>query len=207
MMKRRLALTCAAAALVAGCNPVAGVVGLIDGIARLLNPPRAPGLLEGKRVVVLPFAPLRVRVAHPDLEREAAACLLVDLRQVFPKTSFVSLEALQQWQTQHPDWRGMFTPAIGKALDADLVLEVNIPAFRTRDRPGGMVLQGEVTWEARLVEVATEKRLWKMGRSRVRWPRTPRHFIDDVPEEHIRGKVIAEFTRRLVSRLAVELQD
>lgn len=197
-MQRRIGSAWLLAAVLGACGVVAGGCSIIDRIERTLNPPPGIKALGDRKVVVLPFAPLSVRQVEPNLERELASALIVDMQQVFPDASFVPAEALHVWQAKNADWRGMLTPEIGKAFGADLVLEINVFRFRTRDRPGGMVQQGELGWEARVVKVDTGQRLWQMGQARVRWPDTPEHFINDISDDTVKANVIHRFVEKFV---------
>jgi len=187
-------------AVLGACSVVAGGCSIIDAIDRALNPPPALEAIGENKVLVLPFAPLNVRQVAPDLETEVTSILVGEMQEVFFDASFVSAETLRAWRAKNLNWRGMLTPEIGKAFEADLVFEINIFKFSTRDRPGGMVQQGQLGWEARLVNVEDGKRLWKMGRDQVRWPATPEYFVNEISEDTVKANVIRRFAETFVYR-------
>jgi len=203
-MTKWLVLLCLLAVFVAGCNPVALPFMVGEAIHKLFSPDPAKGGIGERTVLVLTFAPSKVLQVHPDLEYEVGSALTAEMKKAFPKATFVSARTLRDWQAKNPNWRGMLTPRIGKDLGADLVLDLNITRFRTREGGGSMIQQGVLAWEAQVVEAATEKRLWRMGEAEARWPKTARHILDDVPEARIKHRVMARFIDAFMGRFLDE---
>jgi len=203
-MRKWLVLLCLLAVFAVGCNPVAAPFMASEAIRKLFHPDPAKGAFGEKTVLVLTFAPSKVLQVHPDLEYEVGSALLAEMKEAFPKATFVSASTLRDWQAKNLNWRGMLTHEIGKHLGADLVLDLNITTFRTREGGGSMVQQGVLAWEAQVVEAATEKRLWRMGESEARWPKTPRYILNDVPEARIKHRVVARFIEAFMGRFLEE---
>lgn len=156
--------------------------------------PSPPKIEIGDRpVAVLAFASAEAMARHPDVEREVAAAVIAQLRYRLPKTKFISTRVVHTWKVNHPEWRRMGTGAIGKALKAGLIIEINVTDFRVR--PAGasrMVLQGAIAAQARVTDVASGRMHWRRGKVEVRHPVQPTSVYDS-SESEVRVKAIQRF--------------
>ena len=126
------------------------------------------------------------------------------MQDLFPKTQFTTAEEIRRWQARHPDWRQRISPEIARQFGADLLFELNILSFRTREPGPSMMLQGALEGEMQVVEVATGKRLWRLPPTRVRWPRLAHHAVGDIPEDRVKQRVIALFIEAFLFRFLEE---
>ncbi|QDT52070.1 hypothetical protein Pan44_00780 [Caulifigura coniformis] len=77
------------------------------------------------KVVVVCYAPLELRYNFPSIDKEVAA--QVSYRLFEHKIVPIEPDYVRAWVDQHPDWE--MASEIGKAFDADYVIEIELESF------------------------------------------------------------------------------
>lgn len=175
-----------------GLALVVGLAGceIVNWVDEAVNPP-PPRIEIGKRtILVLPFAADEVAFKHRGVDDEVAGAVVAQLKPLLPGAKWVSRRDLDDYLAQHPRWHELPASQIAKDLNADIVIELNIKEFQTRDRADGVLLQGRLVVES-VVSESDGTFLWVAGGILARWPRSAPAQTFDTSESTVRGRVIA----------------
>jgi len=178
----------------AGCMPGFQLIHRedVDWLLELLDPPEGRIEVGERSIVILPFTTSEILNRFPDAEREIGAAVTAHLHGRRPDIRFVRAATVYEWKARTAGWQSMPTPEIGKALKADIVIEVHVTEFRVRGRSDRNVLQGVLTAEVKVTDVSDGKSLWRLGKATFREPRHPVTTFDATAEA-IRVKTMARF--------------
>lgn len=138
-------------------------------------------------------------VSYPPIKRELTEAIGKGLVENKLVKETVSYDSLLDLLAREPKFNNLGVADIGRKLNADLVIYVNIKAFRLREEEGSPLWEGELAVSIRVVDA------WgKKGETRL-WPKEAGDF--DVPSvgmpaKEEPGDYGAEMARDMATRLA-----
>lgn len=167
--------------------------------------------IEGKRLVVLPFKDSAHGLAHfesprgTDLARRVTDILVEKRRELEEEAiDVVPFERMVEAVTRiHEEPQRIPFAAVGRAVNANLVLAGDIESFEPRLKGDVGILRGRARAAVRLVEVANE-RAWELATIAVTFP--PAESIVDTgvmaPTEGAEEDIVRGLERELGDRIA-----
>jgi hypothetical protein len=134
---------------------VAGGCSTLLTVAYLVAPEDTPAEfkgLRGKHVVVVCKPIVELEYSDAGTSRELANTVTALLRENVRKTKLIEQHEVAKW-TDENTW--VDYPAVGKALDADLVVGIDLEEFRMHE--GSTLYRGKATAHVRVFDVAEKK--------------------------------------------------
>jgi hypothetical protein len=161
-----------------------------------------------RRVLVMAFSDPMLHAQYPTLEREMAAAVLSRLAAELRTTDFVPPQRVEVWKQQHPGWRRMQPAEIARALESELLIDLTITDFRTREPgSGGVVMQGRLTLEPAIVQAVGDAVLWRSAPQTSIWPIQAPQTSFDVSDARVTARVVAIAADRVADDLLSHLTE
>lgn len=161
--------------------------------------------LAGKSLLIVVTCPEQIDFNYPMLRRDVADYIRQDIDRnankpkVKKKVAFVEGARLRSYQEGNFYWAEMEPGRIGKALDADFVLWVDISEFNTRQEDAPDIFLGRLKADARLFDVASTERfapVWS-GSITARFPDGDKIGNNDLSDMRVRDETYRRFAERL----------
>jgi hypothetical protein len=134
---------------------IAGGCSTLLTVAYLVAPEDTPAEfkgLRGKHVVVVCKPIVELEYSDAGTSRELASTVTAQLRENVRKTKLIEQHEVAKW-TDENAW--VDYPTVGKALDADLVVGIDLEEFRMHE--GSTLYRGKATAHVRVFDVAEKK--------------------------------------------------
>lgn len=165
---RRLAavLGCLMLLVVPGCGFFGAFYGIF--IDPLIPPPtvEAEHTMNDARVLIW-VDDAYLEHSNPFLRRTATQALASDLLEHNAVGEIVEYARIAQFRQQHPDLSPYTIQQIGQELDADQVLYLLLERFQLQHDAGPGYYRPELTGYAKVLDVATGKRLWPVEQTKL----------------------------------------
>jgi hypothetical protein len=138
--------------------PVAGGCSTLFTAAYLLQPADVPAEftgLKGKHVAVVCRPIVELEFTDAGSARELASLVGAQVESKVRRARLISQQEVARWIDEN-SW--VDYPTLGKSLDADLVVGIDLEEFRMHE--GSTLYRGRATAHVRVFEVATKKVLF-----------------------------------------------
>jgi len=126
--------------------------------------------LSGHRLAVVVHLMESTDAEFPDLAADLESRIKKELKDRLSRLTFVSQETIDEYKRQNLRWGDTPPAEIGKKLDAEMVLHLNVDYYSPTQPRQMNFLQGQISCKCQLVDVKTEQRAWDSPEITVLYP-------------------------------------
>jgi len=176
--------------------PTTGGCSTLLTAAYLLQPADMPAEftgLKGKHVAVVCRPIVELEFSDAGSARELASLVGAQIEGKVRRTRLISQQEVARWIDEHA-W--VDYPTVGKALDADLVVGIDLEEFRLHE--GATLYRGRATAHVRVFDIATGKVVFEKRYDDFQYPADGAVPTSDRSEMQFRGM----FLQILAGRIA-----
>ncbi|MBM3954425.1 MAG: hypothetical protein ACKO9B_03570 [Planctomycetota bacterium] len=188
MPQARLLLAAALLPALAGCS----ALGTLTYIVMPKDVPAEFAGLKGKHVAVVCKPIVELQFSDAGTSRELATTVGNLVERNVRQARVIPQDEVARWVDENTwvDYR-----AIGKSLDADLVVGIDLEEFRLHE--GSTLLRGRATANVRVYDIAADKMVFEKRFDDFSFPRDGAIPVTDRPEAQFRGMFIHLLGQRI----------
>ena len=175
--------------------PFAGGCSTLFTAAYLLQPADVPAEftgLKGKHVAVVCRPIVELEFTDAGSARELASLVGAQVESKVRRARLISQQEVARWIDEN-SW--VDYPTLGKSLDADLVVGIDLEEFRMHE--GSTLYRGRATAHVRVFEVATKKVLFDKRIDNFSFPANTAIPATDRSETEFRGMFLQMLSQKI----------
>jgi hypothetical protein len=164
-------------------------------VAYLIQPADMPAEfngLKGKTVAVVCRPIIELEFTDAGSARELASLVGAQIGSKVRRTRIISQQEVARWVDEN-SW--VDYPSLGKSLDADLVVGVDLEAFRLHE--GSTLYRGRATAHVKVYEVATKKIVFEKRIDDFSFPANTAIPASDRSEAEFRGMFLQMLSQKI----------